>query len=405
MAPLEFIEQSVKSLDTEKTDAASSVYSVRETSPGLPLLIIFSSVNSNGFSFGRAFDELPANVIYIRDPYDFWYNRGISESLNSIDAVRKQLAKDIKRLEPSRTVMLGTSMGGYAALLFGVLLNVNRIIAVSPQTLLDPRLPHTPSSKVEGLYFDLEDTFRRTTGRPSIEVFFGGADMVDAYNAFKVKGQNVRITAVMGADHLVAAQLSRQGVIDEAVNCAINNQPFEFSGETDGRISDTLVRELIVRCVESHYLDGTYSSWRCARALAALVPNWAPPLYIQARIREGTGDLIVAEKYSAGAVKAAPNSVTYADYNAALLCRMGDDKRAIEALENTLRIRPGHYNALCNLAMLRQKSGSAAEAMQALDRAILSRPRLKRAHEMKARFESEDLSAVPAVISFDKNQL
>ncbi len=389
----------------ETTPVHLTNFLVKETSPGLPLLIVFSSVNSNGFSFLERFDDLSANRIFIRDPYDAWYNRGIGDGVDTLDSLAARLAAEVKRLRPSRIITFGTSMGGYAALLFGLKLQAASIIAVSPQSILDPRLPHTPSQAFPGPNFDLLPMMQTPPEDSRITLFFGAADMVDCYNALRVSGPQVKLIPIKDADHLVAATLTKNGALTTAVRAAVDKKPFSYKEDIDRGLVDSVVTELIIRTVESHYLDADHNVSKCARALVALRPGWSPPLFVLAQMYDARKDYDQAARHARAAAEAAPASVTCADYLATVLHRMGDEQGAIDAYVATLAIRPRHYNALCGLAALRAKAGDSKTALELIDRAIQTRPRLTRAASLRDAILSGSLRDGGPAGDTDKNQL
>jgi len=379
--------------------------SIKDDRVGAPLLIVFSSVNANNYSFFNAFDDVAATKIFLRDQKDSWYHQGVGGELSSIDAVVERLQAEIKRLSPKRIVTFGTSMGGYAAILFGMRLGASSMVTVSPQTLLDPRLPHTPTLRFEGRDFDLVPLIETWSGDARIYVFFGAADMVDCYNALRLAAKRLTLVPIREADHLVAAKLAKAGTLKRAVVSAIEEKPFSANEDLDKRVLDPVVAQMIIRTTESHYLDASFNAGRYARALSILTPGWSAPSFILSLISEAKGSLAEAQRYAEAASRAAPGSVTYADHHANVLHRMGEDPRAVAAYEATLKLRPRHYSALCNLAILLSKQGNSERAISLLDAAIESRPRLLRAGLIKNQILDSLAPAKELPNVFDKNQL
>jgi hypothetical protein len=62
------------------------------------------------------------------------YHRGIDKITNTIDETVDYLKNEIKSYK--NVIFLGSSSGGYAAILFGSLLNVTSVLAFRPQTIL-----------------------------------------------------------------------------------------------------------------------------------------------------------------------------------------------------------------------------------------------------------------------------
>ncbi len=97
-------------------------------------------VNSLEF-FGRT-RLLERNVVIFQDPYRAFYQRGISSRISSFDALL-QYQREVRESLPHvrRVYCLGTSLGGYAALLAGHLLGVEHVWAFGPMTLLPDVFP------------------------------------------------------------------------------------------------------------------------------------------------------------------------------------------------------------------------------------------------------------------------
>jgi Cupin-like domain len=134
------------------------------------------------------------NRILVRDFENAWYHRGVRGLGNNIDEVRDSLQKLIAEINPNQIVTIGQSMGAYAAILFGQLLGVDKVLAFGPLSNLNSQnalsigdtrwlsvmqnLEANPPAKC---YFDLLDenfiemqspnvSLRRT---PKLDIFYG----------------------------------------------------------------------------------------------------------------------------------------------------------------------------------------------------------------------------------------
>ncbi len=70
---------------------------------------------------------------FYTDKYLNSYHQGIHEVTKNIDETIDYLRNEIKNYK--NVICLGVSSGGYAAILFGSLLNINHVLAFIPQTL------------------------------------------------------------------------------------------------------------------------------------------------------------------------------------------------------------------------------------------------------------------------------
>lgn len=87
------------------------------------------------FEFVNFMEKYFKNVSrhFYTDKYLNSYHQGIHEITNNIDETIDYLRNEIKNYK--NVICLGVSSGGYAAILFGSLLNINYVLAFIPQTL------------------------------------------------------------------------------------------------------------------------------------------------------------------------------------------------------------------------------------------------------------------------------
>jgi len=76
-------------------------------------------------------------LFFFKDTAQCWYHNGIVGLGNNIDACVDSIKNLIKDIKYNKIITLGTSAGGYAAILFGILLKVDTILSFSCQTFLD----------------------------------------------------------------------------------------------------------------------------------------------------------------------------------------------------------------------------------------------------------------------------
>jgi hypothetical protein len=82
------------------------------------------------FEFVSVLDRLDCDQLYIKEEIPSWYQDCFIDLL---------LYLKVKIKKYKKVIFIGNSMGGYGAILFGSILNINKIIAFAPQTFLDKR--------------------------------------------------------------------------------------------------------------------------------------------------------------------------------------------------------------------------------------------------------------------------
>jgi len=160
------------------------------------VVIAFASEDQTKFQWGRYLTKIGVSHVLIRDSLRRWYQDGV-ESHPGRDALISYVRGF--RLRGHHVTTLGLSAGAYAALLYGRLAGVHRIIAISPVTGaraedFDPRWAHR---------------FVRSPGDPEVEdlrpLFVNGHRALHGITAFVTDGPDGDL------DHHMAA---RVGIAD-----------------------------------------------------------------------------------------------------------------------------------------------------------------------------------------------
>lgn len=108
--------------------------------------------------------------LFFTDPTTTWYlGRNFNLMATYQDIIHKHVAES--GLTYKDTCMIGSSMGGYGALLYGLVLNVKTIIAIMPQLNYDigqPTYDYSGLSKNE--FIDIDELILKTDDLPLIYI-------------------------------------------------------------------------------------------------------------------------------------------------------------------------------------------------------------------------------------------
>ena len=131
-------------------------------------------------------------IIFIRDIQKTWYINGVNSKLSSIEKIYEFLKQEL--IDSDEITMIGNSAGGYAATLFGCLLNVNKIINVSGYILIDEKIyndPLNPELKKainnieKNKWFDITSIINQSTSQIFYFVPIKSEDDLFQYKFFK----------------------------------------------------------------------------------------------------------------------------------------------------------------------------------------------------------------------------
>lgn len=161
------------------------------------LLVAFGGIGAGlgmpPFEFFRLAADIPTKKMFVRDLEQTWYQRGLPGISRDVRSTVAYLQDELARLKVERTVFVGNSMGAYAAILFGWLLDVDVVHAFAPQSFIGRlarlwnrdfrwraqmrRLHATPQLSDE--YFDLRRVLSRHSRKTVIHVHFPDGHRLD----------------------------------------------------------------------------------------------------------------------------------------------------------------------------------------------------------------------------------
>lgn len=200
--------------------------SVRRLTPGGVVFIGFTSHNVYAqpvFEFARQLADIEVGQVMLRDPQRRWYHGGVPGAGTDIEDLRHALARLLSRHRPRRTITLGTSAGGYAALLFGRLLEVDHVLAFAPQTRLvapgDSRTPvlldalHSAVGADHHL-LDLRHIPAAAEDRTRVDIYYSRHDALDCRHALHLSGQPGVVLHELDCEgHRIIPQLKHTGAL------------------------------------------------------------------------------------------------------------------------------------------------------------------------------------------------
>ena len=183
-----------------------------EASPARRLLVVFSAANASSFTFFKSTEKMRPDKLYIRDPEgNAWYQNGLrdGENLDDIEARIRGVAKDYREIW-----MIGSSMGGYAALYFGAKLKAQRVLAIAPQIIVDNRFFRGPRKGVQVQTPDITELVLEAKAT-QFTIIFGSFDLIDTYNISRlyqggVIPLHIRVIGYEGQDHMLPIQIEEE---------------------------------------------------------------------------------------------------------------------------------------------------------------------------------------------------
>lgn len=192
-------------------------------------------VAAANFEFRRLLRGINAKALFLRDPEFTWYQQGIVGVGDIIESVR-YLRSLRNEFDAQRVITVGNSGGGYAAILYGVLMEAEIIIGFSPQTRLrdstDTRFPNALARlrQIIGTmptYTDLREVLQRRTGKTKTYIYYGSHNARDREHAERIRGlPGVTLVPFPTCHHSCGKVLARRGHLTRILEHAVlGNDP------------------------------------------------------------------------------------------------------------------------------------------------------------------------------------
>lgn len=220
--------------------------------PEVPVAVDFSSESSTlliafaglagkigmpVFEFSNLTRGLDVKRIFVRDPRLIWYHHGLPGIGDSIEDIVSHIGMLAAGKGIKKTVVVGNSMGGYAAILFGCLLDADEVLAFSPKTFINPyrRLicldtgawPHMwrlqRSRRARKDLFDLKAVLRSRKPNTSIHVHFSVRKIVDIVHALRIrKCPHVHLHLYGKGGHGLIRLLKNSGKLEQILRASLS---------------------------------------------------------------------------------------------------------------------------------------------------------------------------------------
>ncbi|WP_067148932.1 hypothetical protein [Pseudotamlana agarivorans] len=197
------------------------------------VIVAFGGIKNNIgipiFEFFNMMKNKPCTKIFVRDIKQSWYHKGIDTAKDILEtkSLLKELITSIES-ENKKVIFIGNSAGGYAAIIFGVLLSVDRVLAFAPQTFLGKwkRLIlrekrwisatkslayHNNNPKY---FFDLAQFFKKVPiNNTKVEIFYATDSVMDMKHYSNIRKQPLTFHLYPKGKHNLIKKLKEEGVL------------------------------------------------------------------------------------------------------------------------------------------------------------------------------------------------
>ena len=200
------------------------------------VIIIFTGkqpdLSAPRFNLVKGTIHWPLHKIYVKDINNSWYHGEHPEIGGGIINLKEHLEEFLQELSYSNVYTVGGSMGGYAAMLYGCLLEADVVSTFGPQTFIDKwnrlkSLDFRSMAEKRKLYqyassnpdfFDLKKVLAATKNLPEIHIHIGRKNRIDQYHVKHLGNYpSIKIHLYETKRHDISIMLKRQNKLYDTV--------------------------------------------------------------------------------------------------------------------------------------------------------------------------------------------
>jgi hypothetical protein len=147
-------------------------------------------------AFHRWAGQMPAHLIYLRDFRDEFFLDGLSSIGGGLDQTLNFLRQTVTEFGARRILCYGFSVGGFAALHYGLLLNATNVLALGAPVDLRPganlflrwsRAARRLHKEHSGLRLNMVDEYRAAPNPPRVSLIYGEDNWDDRLHAERMR--------------------------------------------------------------------------------------------------------------------------------------------------------------------------------------------------------------------------
>lgn len=185
------------------------------------------------YNFLKSYTNI--DKLFIRDINCRYYITGLKNTTGDLEDTIEILRKKISHKKYKKVVAIGCSAGGFAAILFGQLLQFDKVIAFSPQTVIDDKkdsligdIYNAPKTcqwlrslfTENAFYHKCLDLRNFAPFKTPIDIHYSvnGNKGIDKKHALYLEGDSCKIFEHPGNDHMIALTLRNKGELKEIID-------------------------------------------------------------------------------------------------------------------------------------------------------------------------------------------
>ncbi len=382
----------MKNISSYPTELSSNNHNFFLKRKSKKIIIFFAAQNMkagkyNFFQLGRDIEE---NILFVNDLSNQWYLNGIESFGDTFHDTIAKIEEWVKYLQVDEVYTVGTSMGGYAAILYGVYLNAN-ILSFAPEIIL--KTPFSRSKKklhrkTKILHKDLRELL--SNYKKNVTVIAGEDDALDLYFASLLRdSEKLKVYTLKGVGHYVPSYLTRASYMNRILSSFyINGKP---NMENVFEIGNTIDNKEVCKQIYLAYIALQRKNYSLVELITEKILEDNSSIgivyYIKGMALIKNNNYNFAQKYLATATLYAPTIPEYFFYYTHSVRMQGDDVQSLYLLNLLLQRFPNYHKAYYAMGIIYYKTKKYLDAFEYFNKAFCLDSKNKSYIKMKIKSE------------------
>jgi len=193
----------------------------------------FGSKNSKPtFIFNNFLKQYNVDKLYLRDISCRYYLFGLGKHSDNINNTYEFIKNIYSNKKYNKIIVLGCSSGGYASILYGNMLKVDRIIVFSPQTIINENKKVLGDNRFDNtcnyIINNIDEKYKKYLDLNNIdlniytEIHYAEHNKEDRIQALNLKKDKIILYNYNTNNHILALELRNNGILKEIIDKNIN---------------------------------------------------------------------------------------------------------------------------------------------------------------------------------------
>jgi tetratricopeptide (TPR) repeat protein len=270
----------------------SDIFLLETNSKSDKLIVYFSEENVNFFSGVGFCKSIDHNKLFVKDSSHSWYNGTLGGVFKKDTDFFEELKSIVDCFDNKDVSFVGSKMGGYAAILYGVVLNIKKVLAFSPQFYIKSKYIEKLTDNIEKkiVYKNLYKVLDTVKFDTHITILTGSDQLINIYQLKEIdKYKKIKVDIVYTVDKDIVAYLQEYDLIEKLINLWLYEEKRYQKLPKLNLLNDPAGFNLIEKFINNHILDKLKEARDNLNELKHRYPFWITPNILDTKIEKRLG--------------------------------------------------------------------------------------------------------------------